>query len=80
MDLEKYVTGFNSPLDCYCRKMAPSPYDDASAESVVLNYGSNNARTGSGRQHLLDFIKRSLLRFSSRPLVPFDQQVSNWLR
>ena len=46
MDLETYATGFNSPPDWRCRKTAPTPYDDASAESVVSNFGSNNARTG----------------------------------
>ena len=41
-----YATGFSSPSGCRWSRMAPSPYDDASTKSIVLNIGSYNARTG----------------------------------
>ena len=44
--LEMYATALVSLLLCFCRRTAPRPYDDTSAETVVSRLGSNAARIG----------------------------------
>ena len=46
LTLKMYATGFSSPSGCRWSSTAPSPYEDASAESIESNVGSNKARTG----------------------------------
>ena len=40
------VTVFTSPDSCLCRRTAPRPCDEASADRMVSKFGSKSARTG----------------------------------
>ena len=45
MDLEIYATGLSSPVFCVCSSTAPTPYDHASANTMVFSSGSNSVKT-----------------------------------
>eukprot|EP00731_Ephydatia_muelleri_P011913 Em0006g807a len=47
MALDTYAIGRNSPFSCFCNNTAPSPKDEASAETIVSRTGSKKANIGS---------------------------------
>ena len=43
---ETYAIGYNVPCACFCTHIAPKPYEDASADTTVGDFGWNKASNG----------------------------------